>query len=82
VIFDSQSSGARRCININASQLSWRADQLRGTHHRNKASFDIFWLRDESLEESDNLPDPDIFAQEIVEDSKPRSNNSVKPPRI
>ena len=29
---------------------------------------DIFWLRDESLEESDNLPDPDVLAQEIVED--------------
>jgi hypothetical protein len=28
----------------------------------------IFWLRDESLEESDNLPDPDTLAQEIVED--------------
>jgi len=26
----------------------------------------VFWLRDESLEESDNLPDPDILAQEIV----------------
>jgi len=24
--------------------------------HRDKASLDIFWLRDESLEESDNLP--------------------------
>jgi type I restriction-modification system DNA methylase subunit len=31
---------------------------------------DIFWLRDESLEESDNLPDPDVLAQEIVEDLK------------
>ena len=30
--------------------------------------FDIFWLRDESLEESDNLRDPDVLAQEIVED--------------
>jgi type I restriction enzyme M protein len=26
------------------------------------------WLRDESLEDSDNLPDPDVLAQEIVED--------------
>jgi type I restriction enzyme M protein len=25
-------------------------------------------LRDESLEESDNLPDPNVLAQEIVED--------------
>jgi len=28
----------------------------------------ILLLRDESLEESDNLPDPDVLAQEIVED--------------
>ncbi|MGH7827892.1 MAG: hypothetical protein ACREQ7_22295 [Candidatus Binatia bacterium] len=26
--------------------------------NRDKPSLDIFWLRDESLEESDNLPDP------------------------
>ena len=28
---------------------------------------DIFWLRDESLEDSANLPDPDVLAREIVE---------------
>jgi type I restriction enzyme M protein len=33
-----------------------------------KASIDIFWLKDESLEASDNFPDPDVLAQEIVED--------------
>ena len=33
-----------------------------------KAARDIFWLRDESLEEADNLSDPDVLAQEIVED--------------
>jgi hypothetical protein len=26
------------------------------------------WLKDESLEDSANLPDPDLIAQEIVED--------------
>jgi type I restriction enzyme M protein len=31
-------------------------------------TLDIFWLRDERLEESDNLPDPDVLAQEIIED--------------
>jgi type I restriction enzyme M protein len=35
---------------------------------RDKASLDIFWLKGESLEASDNLPDPDVIAQEIVED--------------
>ena len=31
-------------------------------------SLDIFWLRDESLEDSANLPDPDTLAAEIAED--------------
>jgi type I restriction enzyme M protein len=35
---------------------------------RDKVSLDIFWLKDESLSESENLPDPDILAAEIVED--------------
>lgn len=34
---------------------------------RDKASLDIFWLKDESLEDSANLPDPDVLAREIVE---------------
>jgi type I restriction enzyme M protein len=34
---------------------------------RDKVSLDIFWLRDESLEDSENLPDPDVLAGEIVE---------------
>jgi type I restriction enzyme M protein len=33
-----------------------------------KASPDIFWLRDESLEDSDNLPAPEVIAAKIVED--------------
>ena len=32
------------------------------------ASLDIFWLRDESLSDSDNLPAPEVIAREIVED--------------
>ena len=35
---------------------------------RDKASLDIFWLRDESLEDSENLPAPEVIAAEIVED--------------
>ena len=34
---------------------------------RDKANLDIFWLRDESLEDSDNLPDPEVLALEIAE---------------
>ncbi len=35
---------------------------------RDKASLDIFWLRDESLEDTDNLPAPELIAAAIVED--------------
>jgi type I restriction enzyme M protein len=35
---------------------------------RDKASLDIFWLKDDSLEDLDNLPDPATLAAEIVED--------------
>jgi type I restriction enzyme M protein len=35
---------------------------------RDKVNLDIFWLKDEALEESANLPDPDVIALEITED--------------
>jgi len=35
---------------------------------RDKVSLDITWLRDESLEDLENLPQPEVIAQEIVED--------------
>ena len=35
---------------------------------RDKASLDIFWLKDDSLADSDNLPAPEVIAQEIVDD--------------
>ncbi len=34
---------------------------------RDKVSLDIFWLKDESLEDSDKLPAPDIIAHDIAE---------------
>ena len=35
---------------------------------RDKLNLDIFWLRDESMEDTANLPPPDIIADEILED--------------
>jgi len=35
---------------------------------RDKANLDIFWLRDESLGDAENLPAPEVIAQEIVEE--------------
>lgn len=34
---------------------------------RDKVSLDIFWRKDESLEDMENLPDPDVLALEIAE---------------
>ena len=34
---------------------------------RDKTNLDIFWLRDDSLEDIDNLPAPDVIAEEIVD---------------
>ena len=31
-------------------------------------NLDIFWLKDKSLEDSENLPEPDVLAQEIADD--------------
>ena len=34
---------------------------------RDKASLDIFWLKDDSLESLDDLPPPEVLALEIIE---------------
>jgi len=46
----------------------WRAYRYDELIARDKVSLDLFWLRDESLEDSANLPDPDVIAEEIAED--------------
>jgi type I restriction enzyme M protein len=57
--------GARHERAESARFKSFGYDQLM---EREKASLDIFWLRDDSLEDADNLPAPDLLAAEIVED--------------
>jgi len=46
----------------------WRAHGYDELIQRDKCSLDIFWLKDESLEDSEGLPDPGVIAAEIVED--------------
>jgi type I restriction enzyme M protein len=46
----------------------WRAFTYDEIVARDKASLDIFWLRDESLEDSASLPDPHVIAAEIADD--------------
>ena len=46
----------------------WRAYEYQELISRDKASLDIFWLKDESLSDSDHLPAPEAIAAEIVQD--------------
>lgn len=46
----------------------WRAYDYDGLVARDKCSLDLFWIRDESLLDAENLPDPDEIAEEIAED--------------
>jgi len=45
----------------------WRKFTYEDIMARDKTSLDIFWIRDESLADLDNLPDPDVLAEEIIE---------------
>lgn len=46
----------------------WKAFTYDEIVARDKANLDISWLKDDSLEDLDNLPSPDVIAREIVED--------------
>ena len=52
----------------NNQAFRWRRYSYEELIQRDKASLDIFWLRDESLEDATNLPEPDEIAAEIIED--------------
>lgn len=46
----------------------WRCFEYDDLLKRDKLSLDLFWIKDESLEDSASLPDPEVLAAEIVED--------------
>jgi len=46
----------------------WRQYTYEELIKRDKANLDITWLKDDSLEDAANLPDPDVIAREIAED--------------
>ncbi|PWD99599.1 class I SAM-dependent DNA methyltransferase [Marinilabilia rubra] len=45
----------------------WRKFTYNEILARDKTNLDIFWLKDKSLSDLDNLPDPDVLANEIIE---------------
>ena len=46
----------------------WRPYSYDEIVSRDKVSLDLFWLRDESLEDSADLPAPHVLAREIADD--------------
>jgi type I restriction enzyme M protein len=49
------------------SEGRWRKYSREQIVARDKTSLDIFWLKDKSLADLDNLPEPDDLAAEIIE---------------
>lgn len=45
----------------------WRRFSTEDILKRDKASLDIFWIKDKSLADLDSLPDPDELAADIIE---------------
>ena len=48
----------------------WRKFSCREITERDKTSLDISWIKDKSLTDLDNLPDPDVLASDIIENLK------------
>ncbi len=49
-------------------QGRWRCYGYDELVKRDKLNLDLFWLKDETLEDSESLPEPDVLADEIFED--------------
>ncbi len=49
------------------SEGRWRKFSYEQIVARDKTSLDIFWLKDKSLADLDNLPEPDVLAGEIID---------------
>lgn len=50
-----------------APEGRWRKFSYQELIARDKTSLDIFWLKDKSLSDLDNLPEPDVLAVEIID---------------
>ena len=46
----------------------WRAYEYEELAKRDKLNLDLAWLRNSALEDSENLPEPEVLAAEIMED--------------
>ena len=47
----------------------WKVEKVKAADllERDKTSLDIFWIKDKSLTDLDNLPSPNVLAEDIIE---------------
>ena len=53
----------------------WRKYTYAELMARDKTSLDLFWLKDKSLTDLDNLPEPDELVEEIIENMEAGLNS-------
>jgi len=46
----------------------WRSYEWAELEKRDKLDLDLSWLKDESIEDGSNLPEPDELAEEMIQD--------------
>lgn len=66
LIKSAQDSGLLSGVEANP-EGGWRKFTYDEIVVRDKTSLDITWLKDKSLADLDNLPDPEVLAADIVE---------------
>ena len=54
--------------NLEDESGRWRAFEYDELTTRDKLNLDLLWLKDSALEDSENLPEPEMLAAEIAED--------------
>ena len=62
----------------NNSEGRWRKYSYEDLIARDKTSLDLFWLKDKSLTDLDNLPEPDELAEAIIENLEAGLNSFRK----
>ncbi len=52
---------------VNNPSGRWRKYSYQEIIERDKTNLDIFWLKDDNLIDLDNLPDPEVIIDEIID---------------
>jgi hypothetical protein len=71
---------ARKNFDAQLAAAGWQVQSADGELiARDKASLDIFWLRDNTLEDTENLPAPHVIAAEIYAPAPGRGELPLSP---